>query len=331
MRRRIKAKSKQRLSQYRTEHCLNCGHALDISDQFCSFCGQKNSSKTLNLKQLITEFFSGLVAYDSRFRKTITALVSSPGKLSREYIEGKRISYVNPFRFFISTAILFFLLVSWINRNELNNIKILSPEQNEESKEILNNKLNLEGNSQAVKKSFGIEDNSVSSKINNYIKTSPEPSYIDALEVLGMEESLMNRLRYDFILGYNRIVENPAGFVNFLLPKFPFFLFFFIPLFSLFNTIFYIRKKIPYTHHLIFNYNQQTVFLILLFLAVILDFVSFWIWLLIYAFYLYKSMRRFYGQGRFKTIGKQILIMNFYWISALLVLTSLATLSIIFF
>lgn len=331
MKLRIKLKSKQQLFQYRTDRCLNCGHALDISDQFCSYCGQKNSSKTLDLKQLMTEFFSGLIAYDSRLRKTIRALVSSPGKLSLEYIQGKRISYVNPFRFFISTAIVFFLIVSWINRNEFDKIKILSTEQNEESKKILNNELNLDSNSESIDKNFDLGENSVISKIDTYIKTSPEPTYIEALEILGLEESLINMLRFDFILGYNRIVENPAGFINFLLPKFPFFLFFFIPLFSLFNTIFYIRKKIPYTHHLIFNYNQQTVFLILLFLAVILDFVSFWIWLLIYAFYLYKSMRSFYGQGRFKTIGKQILIMNFYWISALLVLTSLATLSIIFF
>lgn len=314
----IKFKPRPKRFQYRTEKCLNCEHTLDISDRFCSNCGQKNSSKALNLKELITEFFAGLVSYDSRFRKSVSALACSPGKLSREYIQGKRIKYVNPFRFFISTAIIFFLAVSWINRDELRDIKILSSEELESNPEITDNNLDFVTN---------LPD----SKITNYIKEHPDAKYSEAIESTGLEKSIMNRLKFEFIFGYSRLKEDPAGFINFLLPKLPFFLFFFIPIYTLFSTLIYIRRKIPYTHHLIFNYNQQTVFLILLFLAFIIDFISLWIWLLIYVFYLYKSIRKFYSQGRFKTILKQIIIMNFYLFSSLLVLTSLAIVSIIFF
>lgn len=318
MKLRLKLNPRPKRFQYRTEKCLNCGHTLDISDRYCPNCGQKNSSKKLNLKQLLEEFFSGLVAYDSRFRKSVSALACSPGKLSLEYIQGKRISYVNPFRFFISTAIIFFLVVSWINREELRDIKISSSEELKNNPEISNNNLDFVTN---------LSD----SKIINYIEEHPKTNYSEAIPALGMEDTMINRVKFEFMFGYTRLIENPTGFVNFLLPKFPFFLFFFIPLFTLFNTLLYVRRKIPYTHHLIFNYNQQTVFLILLFLVFTIDFISVWIWLLVYVFYLYKSMRKFYIQGRFKTIIKQLVIMNLYWISALLVLTSLATISIIFF
>ncbi|WP_093365248.1 DUF3667 domain-containing protein [Psychroflexus sediminis] len=318
MKLRLRLYPRPKRFQHRAERCLNCEHSLDISDRYCPYCGQKNSTKALNLKELITEFFAGLISYDSRFRKSVTALACSPGKLSREYIQGKRIKYVNPFRFFISTAIVFFIIVSWMNREELRDIKILSGEEIEANPEIINSDLEF------VK-------NLPDSKITNYIKEHPKTDYSEAIQALGMEDTMMNRVKFEFMFGYSRIIENPTGFVNFLLPKFPFFLFFFIPLFTLFSTLFYIRRKIPYSHHLIFNYNQQTVFLILLFLALTLDFISFWIWLLVYFFYLYKSMRKFYKQGRFKTIFKQLVIMNLYWISALLVLSSLATLSIIFF
>ncbi|NEV94592.1 DUF3667 domain-containing protein [Psychroflexus sp. YR1-1] len=304
--------------QHRAESCLNCGHSLDISERYCSYCGQKNSTKALNLKALITEFFAGLVSYDSRFRKSVSALVCSPGKLSREYIQGKRITYVNPFRFFISTAIVFFIMVSWMNRDALRDIKILTDKE-------------IEANPETINSDLEFMKDLPESKITKYIKEHPKTNYSEAITALGMEDTLMNQVKFEFMLGYTRLIENPTGFVNFLLPKFPFFLFFFIPLFTLFNTLLYIRRKIPYTHHLIFNYNQQTVFLILLFLNLILGFISLWIWLLIYFFYLYKSMRKFYEQGRFKTILKQLVIMNLYWISALLVLSSLATLSIIFF
>lgn len=318
MKLRIKFKSRPRRFLHRTKSCLNCDHHLDISDGFCSYCGQKNSSKPLNLKELLVEFFSGLISYDSRFRKTISALVFYPGKLSEEYIQGKRIKYVNPFRFFISTAIVFFLAISWINRDDLKELKSTLENERIENNENFNHE-------------FSFEENSPSFKIDSFIKANPRTDYTEAVDSLGIEKTMMNQLKFNFLFGYARLKENPIDFLNFLLPKLPFFLFFFIPIFTIFSYLFYIRRKIPYTHHLIFNYNQQTVFLILLFLVIILSFESLWFWLLLYLLYLYKSMRKFYKQSRIKTISKQFIIINFYWISALLVLSSLAVLSIVFF
>jgi len=317
MKLRIKFKSRPRRFLHRTECCLNCEHHLDISDGFCSSCGQKNSSKPLNLKELLVEFFSGLISYDSRFRKTISALVFHPGKLSKEYIQEKRIKYVNPFRFFISTAIVFFLAISWINRDDLKEFKSALGDDQIENNENFNYE-------------FDFEENSPAFKITNFIRANPRTDYSEAIDSLGIEETIINQLKFNFLFGYTRLKENPIGFLNFLLPKLPFFLFFFIPIFTIFSSLFYMRRKIPYTHHLIFNYNQQTVLLILLFLVITLSFTSLW-FLALYLFYLYKSMRKFYNQSRIKTMFKQFIIINFYWISALLVLSSLAVLSIAFF
>ena len=317
MRLRIKFKSRPRRFLHRTESCLNCEHHLDISDGFCSSCGQKNSSKPLNLKELLVEFFSGLISYDSRFRKTVSALVLRPGKLSKEYIQGKRIKYVNPFRFFISTAIIFFIAISWINRDNLKEFKDTSREEQIDNNENFNYE-------------FDFEENSPAFKIANFIRANPRTNYIDTVDSLGIEETIINQLKFNFLFGYARLKESPIGFLNSLLPKLPFFLFFFIPIFTIFNSLLYIRRKIPYTHHLIFNYNQQTVFLILLFLAITLSSASLW-FLVLYVFYLYKSMRKFYNQSIIKTMSKQFIIINFYWISALLVLSSLSLLSIVFF
>lgn len=318
MKLRIKFRSRPKRFQNRTESCLNCDYSLDISDRFCSYCGQKNSSKALTLKELLMEFFAGLFSYDSRFRKTIGALVLKPGKISRAYIEGKRISYVNPFRFFISTAIVFFLIISWINREELNDYKSIS----EEKSSALSESFDYE---------FDFDDGTPASKIQGYLKENPKTTYAETIAATNEEESLTNRLKFDFLKGYTRLQDNPKAYLNFLLPKLPFFLFFFVPIFTLFNILFYIRKKIPYTHHLIFNYNQQTVFLILLLLAIVISFVDLRIWLLIYVFYLYKSMRKFYAQNRFKTLIKQLLMVNCYFFSILFVLISFSILSIVFF
>lgn len=95
--------------------CLNCGQPLRDDDNFCSECGQVNDTLPLSLKQFVSEFFAGFFSFDSRFFKTITPLLFKPGKVSREYIEGKRKKYANPFKLYLHTSIVFFLLMGLLN------------------------------------------------------------------------------------------------------------------------------------------------------------------------------------------------------------------------
>ena len=106
-------KIRRSLLKYRGNSCLNCKHTLEITDRFCSHCGQINSNKKLSFKDFFIEFFSGLFAYDSRLHRTIRALLFQPGKISKDYTQGKRIRYANPFRFYLTASILFFLIYSF--------------------------------------------------------------------------------------------------------------------------------------------------------------------------------------------------------------------------
>lgn len=99
--------------QYRGASCLNCGHPLDISDKYCPNCSQANSTKKLTLKDFFDEFFSNIISYDSKLLKTLKALLLRPGSITRDYINGKRVTYTNPFRFLLSLAIIYFLLMGF--------------------------------------------------------------------------------------------------------------------------------------------------------------------------------------------------------------------------
>lgn len=55
--------------------------------------------------------FNGLFNFDAKFWKTIIPLLISPGKVSKDYKEGKRSRYSNPFRFYITVSIIFFLVL----------------------------------------------------------------------------------------------------------------------------------------------------------------------------------------------------------------------------
>lgn len=110
---------KNRLAiKYRSTTCLNCEHELDLSDKYCPSCSQRNSAKKLSIKDFFSELFSNIFSYDSKLRKTLTAMLFRPGRITKAYLAGKRKSYTNPFRFFLSLAIVYFLMLNYFNNFE---------------------------------------------------------------------------------------------------------------------------------------------------------------------------------------------------------------------
>ena len=102
--------------KFRGTECLNCGYLLDISDKYCPNCSQANSTKKLTLKDFLDEFLSSVINYDSKLLKTLSALIMRPGGITKDYINGKRVSYTNPFRFLLSLAFIYFLMFTFNNR-----------------------------------------------------------------------------------------------------------------------------------------------------------------------------------------------------------------------
>ena len=110
--------------KYRGTNCINCETPLDISEKYCHHCGQLNSTKKLEIKDFIEEFFANFYAYDSRLRNSIISLFLKPGVLALKFNEGKRHTYANPFRLFLSVSIILFITY---NLSEGNNTE--SPEE----------------------------------------------------------------------------------------------------------------------------------------------------------------------------------------------------------
>ncbi|MGI9531163.1 DUF3667 domain-containing protein [Lutimonas sp.] len=99
----------------RGNECLNCGTRISTEDNFCSKCGQVNDTHRLSVNQYFSEYLSGFFNFDNRFIKTVIPLIFKPGFVSKEYIEGKRIKYVNPFQLYLHITILFFLVLGIFN------------------------------------------------------------------------------------------------------------------------------------------------------------------------------------------------------------------------
>lgn len=106
----------QSTTYYRGIKCKNCEHPLDVSDRYCPNCGQKNTTKRLSLGDFFREFLSNFYAYDSKIRKTVSSLFTKPGQAALEFVEGKRTKYANPFRFYLSVSLIFFILNGFLSK-----------------------------------------------------------------------------------------------------------------------------------------------------------------------------------------------------------------------
>ena len=88
-------------------NCLNCDTVL--YGRFCHICGQENIEPKESFWHLVTHFIYDITHFDGKFFSSVKYLLLKPGFLSRQYIIGKRISYLNPIRMYVFVSAFFFL------------------------------------------------------------------------------------------------------------------------------------------------------------------------------------------------------------------------------
>ncbi|MEC8858686.1 MAG: DUF3667 domain-containing protein [Pseudomonadota bacterium] len=88
-------------------HCLNCD--TELQGQWCHHCGQKARSEVRHFGSVFTDILDTVFEYDNRIWRTLVPLYFKPGRLTRDYMAGKRARYVLPFRLFFVLSIVSFL------------------------------------------------------------------------------------------------------------------------------------------------------------------------------------------------------------------------------
>lgn len=90
--------------------CMNCG--TELMGPFCYYCGQPDKNFMRFFPVLLRELLEDFMDFDSRFMRTIKPLLFRPGRLTRDYLDGKRFRYVPPLRLYIFSSIAFFFLAA---------------------------------------------------------------------------------------------------------------------------------------------------------------------------------------------------------------------------
>ncbi|HEX8569941.1 MAG TPA: DUF3667 domain-containing protein, partial [Caulobacteraceae bacterium] len=86
--------------------CANCG--APRRTPYCGQCGQSAKLHT-RLRHLLQDVVQGIANLDGRVWRTLPLLVLRPGRLSRAWIEGKRVRYVAPMTMFLFSFFVLFL------------------------------------------------------------------------------------------------------------------------------------------------------------------------------------------------------------------------------
>lgn len=103
--------------------CLNC--ATPLIGRHCYACGQAaHVHKTL--AAFFHDLLHGVFHFEGKIWRTLPMLVTRPGKLTREYIDGRRASYVSPIALFLFCVFLLFTTLNSLGNDLDVTVKIES-------------------------------------------------------------------------------------------------------------------------------------------------------------------------------------------------------------
>ncbi len=311
----------------RPESCLNCGAPL--RGQYCSICGQRGRTRLISVWELVRDAVGDLFELDSRLWRTIIPLLIRPGRLTREYLRGRRVRFMPPFRTYLVLSLVFFLVAFFDPQQKL---AILYEAEEEtadgqtRSPEEIRDELEAEG--LAIPPPEATEADTEGGLNIRMSADGPDANCdLSGYSTEGMPEWLSRRLTRERLELMCERVSAGGGraFVDQLLDNVPASLFLLLPLMALILKILYPLSKRYYVEHLLFVIHFHAFFFLILTLEILFSRLTVLLKLpdmvnnlaafavaLYIPLYLYKSMRRVYEQGRLPTVLKFLVLLFSY-------------------
>jgi hypothetical protein len=336
--------------------CLNCRYVVE--NKFCPNCGQENTDTRKTFHHLFIHFFEDLTHYENAFWRTIKNLLFKPAALTKEYLSGKRLSYLAPVRLYIFISFITFLLIA-IFPGEIN-----SSEKTIEKKSTITTKnksfQNTITKNDSVKKNQtdsneeeeGVQDfgyNSVEQL--DSIQTFQDFGYdsveqLDSIQKNAPESKKLSDFSYWMNKKFQIVKENNTQseiiekFISSFTHNLPKVLFVFMPIFALSLWLFHNKKRWYYFDHGIFTLHYFS-FLLLLFLLlfiinkgltpfsesslvsfiqIVINFIGIG-WMI---YYFYPAHHRFYGETRLISFIKSSLLFFINFVLIIIILSIFA-------
>ncbi len=312
--------------------CLNCGTPLN--DRFCAHCGQDSREIKKSVWTFFLQFFENFTDLDNRLWSSLFPLLFRPGYLTQSYLEGKRKRYLNPIQLYAFFSFLFFLtayylpeadgeksiadeIIQDMNSNErTDSTKTKSKKDTLETGEF---QFNFSSDTTEKKRDDGsIIFNGIRTRYENY-------DSIQATLPAEKKDGWFARKFYKKLLFFNKKAKEKDGsVVKGLIESFkdnmPTVITLLIPFAAFFLQILYFRRGLYFVEHLVLTLHIHSAAffylsiseLLVTFIPILNDYSD--ILMLINFSYAYLAMKRFYGQGYFKTFFKFLIFLVAYLI-----------------
>jgi len=296
--------------------CLNCNNKLSINDNYCSKCGQANDSSRVLFKTLVHDLFGYFFFYDYKLKNSIKTLLFNPGKLSLDFIKGKKAEYIHPIRLFFIISLLYFALSSIYEKyNSTNQIDITTNTSVDNNNE--NNFYNLLEITDSTTIDTNLIYNANNDKVSLFklslieIKNNNKITKNELFNKYNINHTILNNFTFSKAKEFANVnLDNFFGVID---TKFKMLVFLFMPFFAFFLLILHYKKDIYYYEHLIFTYHTQTALFLMLTIAELFIFIfpfidfylSLFVNLIVFPIYLYFALRKFY---QYNTITRTILM-----------------------
>jgi hypothetical protein len=333
-------------------NCLNCG--TELHGQYCGHCGQRASGRLISLWELTRDAFGDLLELDSRLWRTLIPLLIRPGQLTRDYLEGRRARYMPPFRMYLVLSVIFFVVAFFDPRDDLSLLfepePEATPEQEVETREELDEareKIDeladqgLLSEDQAQEARKAIEDREDGdgpavrfgddAEDGFNVEFDEETGECTAVGVDELPLWLQRRLTPERL---EEICERVAAddgktLGSLLLDNIPIALIVLLPFMALVLKALYPLSRRFFVEHLLFFVHFHAFFFLILTLQILVSRLAGLIFIpepitilavvaasFYIPVYLYKAMRKVYGQGHLLTFVKYLSLSVAYIIGA---------------
>jgi hypothetical protein len=269
--------------------------------------------------------------------------VFRPGKLTRDYLMGRRARFMPPFRTYLVLSLLFFLVAFFDPQQQLG-VFFEPPDpsiaasantagtESEVRQEVLN-ELRREGIIIGPREpQRGNDNDSEDDAPGAGIRITPDDGAIvncdlDGFSLDGAPEWMSRRFTRDRMQAVCEKVSADSGraFLNQLLDNVPVALFVLLPLMALALKMLFPLSKRYYAEHLLFVLHFHAFFFLILTIQVVVSrlatrlpipeaaaSLTILLLSLYIPLYLYRAMRRVYEQGRLITLLKYVLLVFAY-------------------
>ncbi len=301
------------------EFCPSCKTRLGAN--FCPQCGQEAVLHPPSMGEFVAEFIGHYVAIEGKLWRTMGQLLLRPGGLTKAFMAGLRVNYMQPLRLFLTLSVILFSLL------QFGGFKIDGNDAKPASGEMVFTADMKQTDSTAAAPPLAAGATRYTASLGYYSVTLLHDgkstefgvnfSVPDRAQASMLHSAILLVVpKYDDKV--KRFGELPAEtkaelMTHGFFARMPYVIFFMVPVFALFLKLLYLPSRRPYGEYLLFalHVNAFAFFVMALMHAMP------WLWgvgalALVLLAYLGRAMQNVYGGAALATLARWLLLVAAY-------------------